>query len=228
MSQLKRSMQAARTAGDIAQEAQTASVPPEPESLLAVPYKIGAPVEGEGIFGGIWRPFAGLKDMDRKITERTWLVFAAPEDLGQSSKGVQLWNFYEAADELAKRKNWHGHDGVGYQSEQTIRNHLLAGQYQGQWFIPPLKILRGKNDQFQTAQGDNLYGHRRAGKFGFKIKTEPKTDDSQNIYWSSTPSEHTSRMMHFVDFRNGNTDCDHAHEFPLNCRPVRLKEVRLG
>jgi hypothetical protein len=153
-------------------------------------YHIGELVPGKGIYFGIWSP---LDEKGNPILGQKYYAFAAPQDL-QDDKGnrAQL-NYDDAAQEVAKLRNWHGHNGAYYETDKSIVKALEGGYYNGEWFIPPVQLLCGKkatgklNDDPIICE-TNLFAVQERGALKgtfFKEKHE-KEYSSQKYYWTST------------------------------------------
>ncbi len=181
-------------------------------------YSIGTLVPGKGIFAGPWQPAGGLWH------GRPAQLFAAPQDLVNAS-GQQHFKFHEAAIEVARLQNWHGHDGAP--REDFIFEEIVNGTYRGQWFIPPMIFLSGIDRDHRPVFDYSLYKNKAVGAFAGTFATGSKPYS----YWSSTLSSHGS--VQSTDFSDRPDDPSHIHvwsapDFSYRCRPVRLEVPGFG
>ena len=139
---------------------------------------IGQRIGDKGVYVGIWKPKGG--------SGKKFNVFAAPEDLTDASGKKALLTFKDAAKEVGRLRNWHGHDGGNYANDTAFYKALKKGIYNGEWVIPPLDILGGKDIDGNTVQRDNLYAHRNAGAFKRTFTTRSSGSDHAHWYWSCT------------------------------------------
>jgi hypothetical protein len=166
--------------------------PSQPEPKQPETYKIGQSIPGKGIFFGVWQP---IHPSGRK-SEKQFYVFAAPEDLQDADGKRALLTFNDAAQEVAKLRNWHGHDGIYLTDEKALYTALEGGFYEGQWFIPPVPLVSGRTTGENHHEDNNiifkdcLYNSKEKGAFSGTICTtdEPR---GERFYW--TCSEEKSR-----------------------------------
>jgi hypothetical protein len=133
-------------------------------------YEVGEYVEGKGVF--LMTFVAGKRNKQRKECN----IFAAPEDLdGGKWPMKNAWNFEQAAAELSKRKNWHGHDGEVFKDCWAFEDAFLEGTYKGGWFIPCYTML------------GTLYENRDTRALKGTFVTDRSALSS--FYWSSMPDK---------------------------------------
>ncbi len=202
MSQLKKSMQAARPAGEIAAEKPS--------------LEIGQKVEGKGIFAGLWQPWG-----DGRILAKKFSVYAAPEDLADSS-GQKLLTFRQAATEVVKLQNWHGRDGLDVGGDDALYRLLNSGRYHGNWIIPPRVLLIGTNNRGELMWNHGLYQSKDTGAFAGTFAAHGQTPQHAPFYWSC--SLHTDDQKYVtVCFANGLATFDDPNTARNYCRPVWLE-----
>lgn len=184
---------------------------------LRLGYKAG----DKGIFVGTWQP----KDRDGKSLGKTFNVFAAPTDLDPpDTSGSNCRQFVEAAEELGKRRNWHGHDGIKLGSDTALYNALKDGSAVGKWFIPPRELLHGKDVDGKVVRDQHLYGLQNEGDFKGTFTTEDKSSSNfPDRYWSCTEPRDLSTGVWGVRFSDG-VGVWHTRDFDrLSCRPCRVE-----
>ncbi|MBI3418521.1 MAG: hypothetical protein HY053_00095 [Proteobacteria bacterium] len=190
-------------------------------SAQRVAYEIGQLVEGEGIFAGIWEP----KDRQGKSLNKKFAVFAAPEDFTDSSGKKILLTFEAAADELAKRKNWHGHDGGNYKNDTALYKALKGGSYKGEWFIPTRDLLLGTDIDGNKVHEESLFKNRNEGDFAGTYTTRESSSDFAFWYWSSSEHRDHSEGVWFGRFSDGDGGWVNKDTNRLRCRPCRVVEL---
>ncbi len=175
----------------------------------------------KGIFVGTWQP----KDRDGKSLGKTFNVFAAPTDLDPpDTSGKNCRQFVEAAEELGKRRNWHGHDGIQLGSDAALYNALKNGSAVGKWFIPPRDLLHGKDVDGKVVQDKHLYGLQNEGDFKGTFTTEDKSSSNfPDRYWSCTEHRDTSSHVWAVRFSGGDANWFGKDDIRLSCRPCRVE-----
>jgi hypothetical protein len=233
MSQLKAAIANAHTAAEIAAMQKTETVTaaaatarPEAAAIPRLPYGIGQMVEGEGLFAGVWQPLGKQRYMglwEWIDLKKEWLVFVAPTDFRDDRKRSRISNFYEAAQEIVSRPQL-GHNGLMCLGEGDLHSALINKRYHGEWFIPPLELLCGKDVGGRIVNPQSLFANRAQSSFGFKTQWDPATPktESEVFYWScSHPPDSENRYA--VDFSTGEVSADPARSIMMNCRPVRLK-----
>lgn len=148
--------------------------PEEQERQRQKSWRIGQTVLGEGVFFGKWTLAA------QNGVTRSFNLFAAPVDL-TDRRGLTI---ADTIKQVAQLKNWHGHDGAKYKAA-FLHAALADGTYKGEWVIPPIEILVGKNAEGIQVQADNLSVHRNAGDFRGTLLDDPDFES----YWSSAMRE---------------------------------------
>ncbi len=181
------------------------------------PYKIGEVVAGKGVFAGPWLPKLSLAEKNSK----SYLLFAAPTNLTDQKFGnARLWKFYEAAREVGKIKNWHGHHGCDYVSAIQLYEALKNGSYDGGWFVPPLELLTGRNAvDRRKIHRYPLWQYKNKPGFGFDFR------DESVVYWSSTECELDKGWAVNLLVKGKRAEAKNTH---LACRPMRAEEAGLS
>jgi hypothetical protein len=185
---------------------------------------IGGAVAGEGIYIGQWQP----KDRDGVSLGKTFNVFAAPKDLPDTM------TYDDTVKAIAELKNWNGFDGTNYANDKEIYAALKEGSYGGGWIIPTRELLVGTEPdgasgvrEGKIIQPDNLFDHRNKGVLKDTFKAGASSDFIFPYwYWSSTEYRDDPSCVWDVRFSFGYEGWHHKDGFCLNCRPVRLVEVR--
>jgi hypothetical protein len=170
--------------------------------------------EGHGVFLGTWEP----RDREKNSLRLKFNVFAAPEDLPQTD------TYYNTVEHVSRLKNWHDYDGAGYSNSDSLYAALKRGDYNGEWVIPPLDLLGGRDLNTEARiQDANIFDHRNDGAFKDTFKTTAGIDSGLACYWSSTDNLNT--VVWSIDFTDGGFvwHIKDSHRFP--CRPVRLEPV---
>ncbi|MDD3370549.1 MAG: hypothetical protein PHE27_01860 [Alphaproteobacteria bacterium] len=188
--------------------------------------KRGSFVENEGIFFGEWTP---LNDKGQPIGR--YILFAAPEDLSDKGGNPLYLSFEDAAVEVASLHNYCGHDGVFYDSEDSLLKALEDGSYKGGWILPPKAIVNGENDENDELSPNTLSANIFNGDFKDTFCLSANENDMNNPCWYYTCSEYRSGQLVWDgkitvvlvkdgdDFWHGRTK-DRAA-----CRPCRLVRV---
>lgn len=185
---------------------------------LRVGYKAG----DKGIFIGTWKP----KDRDGKSLGKTFNVFAAPEDLDPSdTSGANCRQFVEAAQEVGKRRNWHGHDGIYCENDAALYNALKDGSAIGKWFIPTRDLLHGKDIDGNVVRDKHLLGLQNEGDFKGTFTTDDNAPSPNypNYYWSCTEHRGNSAGVWGVRFSDGDDGWITKASGRLSCRPCRVE-----
>ena len=192
--------------------------------------EIGKLIAGKGVFMGQWEP----KDRSGNSLGKKFNVFAAPEDLTDSSGQKMILQFKDAAVEVAKLRNWNGHDGVNCDNDTAVYNGLMDGTAVGKWFIPPRELVQGKDvDGTVVRAQENLYALRNTGDFAGTFTTVNNGTFYVHWYWSSTERRGGSAYVYNVDFtdgdddwnRDGDDDWNRKVLHRLSCRPCRVELV---
>lgn len=189
------------------------------EAQKFVPDKMTA----EGIYIGQWEP----KDKTGKSLGKVFNVFAAPEDLQapDNESHILPTYFWEIRRRLNKLKNWHGFDGVSYANERELHAALVDGSYKGEWTIPTIELIYGKDIDGNLVQPDNLYTHKDKGDLKGTFAPGGVYNDD-DWYWSCTEDCNYQSMKWASKLHDGHAS-SLAQEFNyLNCRPVRFVEIK--
>ena len=187
------------------------------------------------------------KDRDGNSLSKTFNVFAAPEDLTDTSGKKDTFKYVDAVKRVKDLKGFHGHDGESYATDKELNQALKNGTYKGGWIIPTRELLIGTEADGPSGirkggvvRPDNLYDHREKGALKGTFCTEAVRDgsSSKQSYWSCTeyreyPGEYPPCVWvaNFSDdgFEGwGPSDISRMSWVPkpLSCRPVRLVEVK--
>ena len=164
------------------------------------------------------------QDRDGNSLSKTFNVFAAPEDLPETMKYVDVVKY------IAKLKKWHGHDGTNYATDKEIFKALKNGSYNGGWIIPTRELLVGTEPDGESGvrkgkviQPDNLFDHQNKGAFKGTFKTAAASGSGfPGWYWSSTENRDGPSDVWSVRFLDGDGGWDLKDNYRLSCRPVRL------
>jgi hypothetical protein len=191
-------------------------------------YEIGQTVAGKGIYAGVWEP----KDRNGRSLGKKYNIFAAPEDLVDSSGTKVLLTFKNAAKEVGKLKNWHNYNGLvvpdraidaGY--EAYLYETLKGNKYKGEWVIPTRDVLHGKDIDGNDVQEDNLYNYKDIGDFAGTYTTDTSRSGHALWYWSSTEHRDFPDYVYNVRFSDGDDGWDTKDYYRLSSRPVRFEEL---
>lgn len=183
----------------------------------------------EGVFIGRWRP----KDRNGNSLGKIFNIFAAPQDLTDTSGRKLILKFDDAVKGVAELKNWHGHDGGNFANDTAVYNAIKEGGYKGEWFIPTRDLLSGCNllmghdlDR-DDLKKDSLYKHRDRGVLKGTFSAEAPDDlDYPDMYWSCTEHCESQFNVWTVRFSSGYEGVYSKGGVRLSCRPVRLVEFR--
>lgn len=167
--------------------------------------QIGQRIDGKGIFAGVWNP----KDRDGKSLGKVFNVFAAPEDLTDSSGRKILFQFKEAAERITALKNWHGHDGGDFANDAALYKAIRDGSAIGKWFIPTRDLL---NDKLY-ANKDMIGGLQTSG-LGLDAR-----------YWSCTEHRDEKLCVWNTRFSDGDVYGFLKDFSRLSCRPCRVEAL---
>ena len=91
-----------------------------------------------------------------------------------------------------KMKNFHGHDGGTFENERVIIKSLSSGEYKGQWFIPPLDVLKGM-----------LCQNKKTGALNGTFQEQYNGSGIAYWYWSSTEDSPDPSAVFTVRFEDG-------------------------
>ena len=174
--------------------------------------RIGQMIPGKGIYLGIWSP----KDREGVSLSKTFNVFAAPYDLGLDENGQgkkRLFKskrdekliapYYYTVGTVAAMKNLMGHKGADYKNDTELYDALRSGAYKGEWFIPPRDLVDGKDVDGNKVQNDDLYQHRKTGKFANTFARTANGRGGSSSYWSCTERRECESYICMVNFRDG-------------------------
>jgi hypothetical protein len=182
--------------------------------------QIGQLVEGKGIYMGEWKP----TDSNDRSLNKTFDLYAAPEDIRQDNGDNLLMTFNNAVRHVAGLQNWHGHNGGDFKNEKdvmkAVRNNPGA---LGSWFIPTKEMLHGRNTNGDRVQSDNLYAHRERMPSGGEFVTINNGSGNARWYWSCTEHPDVSSIVCDVNFTDGDGDWDGKDNYKLSTRSVRAE-----
>ncbi len=189
-------------------------------------YRPGERVEYQGIYLGLYHP----KNNNGSSLNKTFNVFAAPEDLVAPTTKEACFTYYDTRIYTLALENWHGFDGSDYIDQTELNAALEDGLYKGTWIIPPLEILSGFDAYgWLLADQTSLYQHRHTEAFDntFNISTGIITTDITDYYWSCSRVQNNPGRQWATRFYDGacfapaNIDKTES----LRCRLVRLVEM---
>lgn len=185
---------------------------------------VGQTIPGRGVFMGVWTP----KDRSGNSLGKSFRVYAAPEDLTDSSGQRTLLTFQETAKYLTTKRNWHGHDGGNYENDTVVYNALRSGSYKGEWFIPTRDLLIGSDLDGNTGvYADNLVASKDKGDFKSTLVTSG-TDSNKNhpkYYWSLAGHRDGSNLVWCARIADGVGDWGSRDFLRQSCRPVRVEPL---
>jgi hypothetical protein len=176
----------------------------------------GDVVEGQGIF-------LGKLEMKYSLPGKVFNVYAAPEDLKTREQEKAYLNYNDTVARVAELKKWHGHNGGSYETFRDVFNALEKGSYKGEWFIPGMALLSGREGNGQFSLYDCIYRHQNAGSFKGTFDAAAAYPPH---YWSSTVEE--GAFVYYprqVDFATGKSSLQQQLHGKGLCRPVRLVET---
>ena len=187
--------------------------------------QIGQMIAGHGVFIGVWTP----KDRAGNSLGKTFNVFAAPQDLTNTSGQKVVLRYVDAVKRIAGLRGWNGFDGTHYATDKELYKALKDGSYNGGWIIPTRELLVGTNLLTGTDPGgnqtqpDNLYTHKEKGvlKSTFTIATSKSA--CPDWYWSSTEHRNEPTFVCVVRFLDGDAVWYLKNDVGSSCRPVRLE-----
>jgi hypothetical protein len=186
------------------------SEPQPPKPKVSESAAVGQLIAGRGIFVGAWEP----KDQNGRSLAKTFNVFAAPEDLTDSSGRKALLTFRQAAAQVSSLRNWHGHDGGTFENEAALCNALGKDFYNGEWFVPTGEFLI-----------EGLYRNKNQGDLKGTFATKPSGSDDASWYWSCTEPRDIPDYVLIASFLDGDDYWDVKDNNRLSCRPVRVEAV---
>lgn len=191
-------------------ESQSAEMPSKGDP------RIGEMVEGEGIYIGRFAP----KAADGRSLGKVFKVYAAPEDMPVTA------TYEDMTVHVAGLESWHGHNGWNASSDRDIYRDMLSGIYKGQWVIPPLPLLTGKDINGRKTSLNSLFGH--AGKGALAASFNSVTRNSVNLlrYWSSTKNPSNEYQNCIGVLSSGDVNITGLGRMPYSCRPVRFVEAK--
>src|SRR6185312_13449366 len=68
--------------------------------------------------------------------------------------------FDSTVSRLSGLRDWHGHNGAGYENAAALCEALKNGSYKGEWVIPPLELLCGRDQFGRNIQPDSLFAYQ--------------------------------------------------------------------
>lgn len=198
------------------------------------------PVElaGEGILFAKWSP----KDANGHETGPTLGIFTSPENLPSATlldtplirkaiqeigkrtidkKGVHVdhippfrGTFNKIAGHLPGVKNWHGHDGSNFRSEEEFESAVWEGDFfeLEKWNLPTRKIAEA------------LFLQRGKGALA-ETFTRVRGGDTHQKYATLSKAGALSTNRLAIDFRNGEIRSALPDQTELYARPVRVMPV---
>jgi hypothetical protein len=155
-------------------------------------------------------------------------VFAAPEDLaGEDGKPLVL-TYDVASHYLNCLGDWHGHKGKHYRNDFSLYASLRDGGYNGEWVIPPRKLLDGKNQNGDFIQADNFITHKYKGAFKKAFGAQGRSHGDDYWYMSSTNRFTSGKIYDGINLVSDPVGGVRMTSSPMRCRPVRFVPVEGG
>lgn len=156
------------------------------------PLKIGKYVKDKGIYMGIWK----AKNEDGKSLNRTFNLYAAPEDL------PKRLTFDNAIDYVSELDNYFGYRGLAIENQYELYKIVeKSPEKLSNWFIPTIEILNGTDTHGRQAQSPNFRMLHDTGDF-----KETFNLHDNNWYWSITrkndQAANTSMLSASCDWNN--------------------------
>jgi hypothetical protein len=195
--------------------------PQQPKPGVSGIAAIGQLIAGKGIFVGAWEP----RDRGGQSLDKIFDVFAAPEDLTDSSGRRALLTFKEAAAQVASLRNWNGHDGGDFNSDTELYKALGSNTYKGEWFIPTCDLLIGTDVDGRQVRAKGLHHNKNNGALKGTFTTGASGSVNPGWYWSCTERRDYPDGVLIVRFSDGDDGWDHKDDTRLSCRPCRVEAV---
>lgn len=157
---------------------------PQQEGNTAREPAPGVLVPRKGVYLGVWSP----RDRSGKSLGKTFNLYAAPHDLGldEQGRGSKLFTTYGGTVKaVGKIIDLMGHAGAKYKNDTELYKALRDGSYKGEWFIPTLDILNGKDVGGSVVQNDHLFAYRHTGALaGTFTSVGNRISELAHWYWS--------------------------------------------
>jgi len=185
--------------------------------------RTGQLIADRGIYLGVYEP----KDRSGRSLNKKSHAFAMPEDLKDATGKNLILTFNNAAKEVGKLRNRHGHDGLYLENDTALDEALKNGSYRGQWIIPPRELLHGKDVDGNSVAVENLLTNKDKGAFAgtFTLTDTSGSDGCPDWYWSLTEHREDRGYVWGVRLSGGNDGRNHKDGGRLACRPVRLELI---
>jgi hypothetical protein len=181
----------------------------------------GQLIQGKGIFLGVWSP----KDRKGNSLNKTFNVFAAPDDLGLDEYGRgrrRLLKYKDAVKCVSEIRSLMGHDGAGYENDTELYAALKKGCYKGEWFIPTREMFIGTDIDGKHVQTDILFAHKDKGAFKNTFRHAGGSAHADG-YWSCSEHREDPSYVYDVRLSDGYVGWDRKDVNSLSCRPVRAE-----
>lgn len=98
----------------------------DPKRPLPLPYPLYEPIEGKGIYIGLYEA--------NRCLGQIFNVFAAPEDLPNGDGSYDFKNEEDMQNAIERLQNWHGHDGTRIDQYEPITADNM--DQHAQWHLP--------------------------------------------------------------------------------------------
>ena len=183
--------------------------------------QIGQTIAGHGVYLGTWEP----KDREGQSLGKIFNVFAAPQDLTDSSGTISTFEFNAAVARVAELRNWHGHDGAHFENDIAFYKALKNNGYNGEWLIPTLDILGGVDMDENEVHADSLYKNKDKGDLKNTF-TEASNPHDSDVYWSCTQDRNYTPRIWTMRFSDGYVNWHVKGLTTASVRPVRLELIQ--
>lgn len=180
---------------------------------------IGKFIPNKGVFFGTWTP----KDKNGKSLGKTFNLFAAPQDLQDTSRERMTMTFDNAIAAVSRLKNWQGYNGARFQNEKDLYKALANNTYKGEWFIPTLDMLIGLTPDNQKITGDSLFTHKEAGALKNSFNVASRGGGNAIWYWSCTENANITSEVYCGQVGSGSRSSSKKNYYSHSVRVVRLE-----
>jgi hypothetical protein len=178
----------------------------EESRKLSEQLEIGKIEEGRGVFAG----HIELTDNDG-ANLGSFNIYAAPEDIKDEDGNNLLLSFNEAAEHVSDLEGYFGHDGGKYKHDDDLYAAINANNYNGEWFVPPLKILQ------------DVSMFRNKGDLRDSFVQDKDIANNARWYWSSTTHDEFDEAGWNRNIQTGVDSNDVKDLLKLSVRCVRME-----
>lgn len=184
---------------------------------------IGQYYKGEGVYVGTYEPV----DRNGQYLGKVFNLFAAREDIDGSA------TYNDTVKKVKEIKALEGHNGAQFENDSGLYKVLESKNYDGEWFIPSLDMLKANNsikrdNDLVAMAGGSLYDLKEKGGLKSTFTTMNNGNDYVHQYWSCTESKGDNSFVRFMDFSFGVDIVDPKGFRKLSCRLVRAVPVDLN